>query len=192
MARVKLKAGAGIASLSGRIGNIVFRTAADGQTYAQQAPAPGHRPGTPAQQQWRKGRFLEAVAYGNAQKRDPAGIAYYERFRQPGSFQSVYSLALADHTHPPQVLALEAAGYQGQAGAHLRVRAHDPYGVTAVRVQVLSADGLVLEEGTAEELADDWWQYQTQQPCPPSAARQLRALATDRPGNVGERVVDLE
>lgn len=192
MARIKLEVGAGIASISGRIGNIVFRTAADGQTYAQQAPAPGQQPGTPAQQQWRKGKFLEAVAYGNAQKRDPTGIAYYERFRQPGSFQSVYSLALADYTHPPQVLALAAAGYRGQAGAYLRVRAHDPYGVTTVRVQVLSATGLVLEEGNAEMLGDDWWQYQTRQQYPPSVARQLRALATDRPGNVGEKVLDLE
>jgi hypothetical protein len=45
MARVKLEAGMGmgILGLSGRVGNLVFRTMADGQTYAQQAPAPAQR-----------------------------------------------------------------------------------------------------------------------------------------------------
>lgn len=192
MARVKLEPGAGIASLSGHIGNLVFRTTADGQTYAQQAPAPVKRPGSAAQQQWRRGIFKSGVKYSNAQKRDPEGIAYYVRFRRPGSFTSVYSLVLADYSKPPQVLALEAAGYQGQAGTLVRVRAHDPYGVAAVRVQVLDADGQVLEEGQAQLIADEWWAYATTQTHLADAARQLRALAYDRPGNASEALLCLK
>lgn len=192
MARVKLDPKAGIASLSGRIGNLVFRTAADGQTYAQQAPAPTKQPGSAAQQQWRRGVFKSGVEYGNLQKRDPEGIAYYERFRRPGSFTSVYSLALADYSKPPQVLALEAANYRGLAGTLVRVQAHDPYGVAAVQVQVLGAAGQVLEEGKAELMAGEWWAYATTQAHPAGTVRQLRALAFDRPGNVGERMLDVK
>lgn len=81
------------------------------------------------------------MAYGNAQKRDPAGIAYYTPFRQPGKFSSVYSLALADYTQPPEVQTIEAAGYNGQAGWPLQVQAYDPYGVVRVLVQVVDRFG---------------------------------------------------
>ena len=191
MARVTFTEKSGIESMSGRVGNLVFRTTADARTYAQQAPAPARRPGTPAQQQWRKGTFREAVAYGNAQKCDPAGIAYYERFRKPGSFNSVYNLALADYTKPPEVRAVEAVNYIGQAGATLRVRAHDPYGVVAVRVQILDAAGQVLEEGEALAVAEEWWGYTTSQAHAPGTAQQVRALAFDRPGNGAAGSVEL-
>ena len=184
MARVTFTTESGIAGISGRVGNLVFRTTADARTYAQQAPARTKRPATPAQQQWRRGTFREAVAYGNAQKRDPAGVAYYERFKAAGSFKSVYSLALADYTKPPEVRAVEIANYRGQAGHLLRVQAHDPYGIVAVRVQVLDAAGQVLEEGEAAATGEDWWEYTTGQTHAPGMARQVRALAFDRPGNV--------
>lgn len=192
MARVKLEVGMGIAGLSGRVGNLVFRTTADGQTYAQLAPARTKRPGSAAQQQWRRGTFREAVAYGKAQQASADGRAYYQPHVRPGSFGSVYSMALADYTKSPLVLTIEAAAYHGQAGAQLQVRAHDPFGVVAVRVQVLDVAGQVLEEGIAEALGEDWWHYLTRQAHVAGAVRQLRALATDRPGNVAEYVLDLE
>ncbi len=184
MARVIFTTDSAIASISGRIGNLVFRTTADARTYAQQAPARTKRQGTPAQQQWRKGTFREAVAYGNAQKRDPVGIAYYERFKAVGSFSSIYSLALTDYTKPPEVRAVEIADYRGLAGHPLRVQAYDPYGVVAVWVQVLDAAGQVLEEGEATASGDEWWEYITCQTHTLSSVRQVWALAFDRPGNV--------
>ena len=192
MARVTFTTGSGIESLSGRVGNLVFRTTADARTYAQQAPARTKQPGTPAQQQWRKGTFREAVSYGNAQKRDPAGIAYYERFKKAGSFNSVYNLALADYAKPPEVRAVEITGYRGQSGKTLRVQAHDPYGVVAVRVQVLDAAGQVLEEGEATSHEEEWWEYSTCQEHAPGAAQQVRAFAFDRPGNCAAGSVELD
>jgi hypothetical protein len=135
MARIKLEAATGIASISGRVGNLVFRIAADGQMYAQQAPALTKKRVSSAAQQWRKGIFREAVAYGNGQKASAEGRAYYQPHVRPGSFGSEYSMALADYTTQPEVLAVEAGSYQGQAGAGWWVQAHDPYGVVAVRVQ---------------------------------------------------------
>lgn len=181
----------GIAGISGRVENLMFRTTADARTYAQQAPARTKQPGTPAQQQWRKGTFREAVAYGNAQKRDPAGIAYYEQFRVAGSFNSMYNLALADYTKPPEVRAVEIADYREQAGHSLRVRAHDPYGIVAVRVQVLDAAGQTLEEGEATATGEGWWEYITCQTHTLSSVRQVRGLAFDRPGNAAAGITEL-
>lgn len=191
MARITFTEKSGIKSLSGRAGNLVFRTGADGQTYAQQAPSAQKKAGTPAQQQWRRGTFREAVAYGNAQKRDPAGVAYYMPFRQAGKFSSVYSLALADYTQPPEVQSIEPAGYSGQAGWLLRVQAHDPYGVVRVQIQVLNGAQQVLEEGEAV-LNEEWWEYATRQAYARGVAQQVRALAYDRPGNIARGEVLLE
>lgn len=191
MARVKIERGSGIAGLSGRIGNLVFRMSADGSTYVQQAPAGKKRPGSAAQQEHRR-KFGAAAKYGREQQASAEGRAYYEPFVQPGRFGSVYRTALADFAKPPQLLAVEAEGYQGQANGHLRIQAHKPCGVAAVCVRILDATGQVLEEGTAAPTGADWWTYATQLTHPAAAARQLQVLARDRPGNEADLVVDLD
>lgn len=190
MARVKMEEGSGIAGISGRVGNLVFRMSADGNTYLQQAAAGKKRPGSEAQQQYRR-IFGVAARYGREQQASAEGRAYYQPFVQPGRFGSVYRTALADFTKPPQLLAVEANGYQGQMGEHLRAQAYKPCGVTSVKVQVLDATRQVLEEGEAEPIGDNWWAYRTQQAHPAAAAQQLRVLAYDRPGNEAELVVNL-
>lgn len=72
MARVKLEAGTGIAGISGRIGNLVFRVSADGTTYVQQAPTTARGPGSAAQQQYRQ-RFGAAARYGRSQQASAEG-----------------------------------------------------------------------------------------------------------------------
>ncbi|NVO32650.1 hypothetical protein [Hymenobacter lapidiphilus] len=191
MARVKMEAGSGIAGLSGRIGNLVFWMSADGTTYVQQAPTIKKRPGSAAQQQYRK-RFRAAADYGHAQQACAEGRAYYQPFVQPGRFASVYSMALADFLKPPQLLAVEADGYHGQTGTRLRIHACNPYGVRAVWVWVLDAAGRVLEEGAAQQEGADWWAYETTQLHPATAVRQLQAVAHDRPGNEAQLTVSLE
>ena len=186
-----MEAGSGISGFSGRVGNLVFRMSADGNTYLQQAPVGKKRPGSAAQQEYRR-MFGVAAKYGREQQASAEGRAYYQPFVQPGRFGSVYRTALADFTKPPRLLTVEADSYHGQAGEHLRVQVHKPCGVTLVKVQVLAADGQVLEEGEAGPVGDDWWAYETQQTHPGAAAQQLRVLAQDRPGNEAELVADLK
>ena len=125
MARVKIEAGSGIAGLSGRVGNLVFRMSADGDTYVQQAPAGRKQPGSAAQQAYRR-KFGDAARYRREQAASAEGRAYYQPFVQPGRFGSVYRTALADFAKPPQVLAVSAEDYYGQAGEHLRIRRTSP------------------------------------------------------------------
>ncbi|MBT9393964.1 hypothetical protein KLP40_12390 [Hymenobacter sp. NST-14] len=191
MARVKLEAGTGIAGFSGRIGNLVFRMSAEGTTYVQQAPAPGSGPGSAAQQHYRR-HFGAAARYGRAQQASAAGRAYYQPFVRPARFASVYSVALADFLKPPQIVAVEVGAYRGQAGEQLRIQAHDPYGVTAVRLVLRDAAGRELEQGEAEPEEGGWWSYTTICSHLPGAVRQVVVTARDRPGNAAELVVDLE
>ena len=136
--------------------------------------------------------FGVAAKYGREQQASAEGRAYYQPFVQPGRFGSVYRTALSDFTKPPRLLTVEANNYHGQIGEHLRVQAYKPCGVTSVQVQVLAADGQVLEEGEAGSVGDNWWVYETQHTHPVAAAQQLRVLAQDRPGNEAELVVDLK
>ncbi len=183
-------AGSGIAGLSGRIGNLVFRMSADGITYAQQAAAGKKSPASAAQQQ-QQTAFKAAVAYGREQQRSAEGRAYYQPYVQPARFGSVYSVALSDFTKAPQVLAVEADGYRGQAGTSLRVRAHKPCGIVAVEVRVLDEAGQVLEHGEATHEAGDWWTYATRQTHPAATARQVQATVRDRPGKMAELAIVL-
>lgn len=190
MARVKLEVGSGIAGLSGRVGNLVFRMSANGRTYVQQAPQSKKRPASAAQQAHRR-RFGGAAAYGTQQRSSAEGRAYYQPFVEAARFGSVHRAAVADFLNPPRILAVEAEAYQGQVGGHVRVRVEKIRGVATVKVQVLDAAGLVLEEGDATLVEVDWWTYETRQTHPVAAARQLRVLAQDRPGNEAEVIVDL-
>ena len=187
MARVTFKDESGIAGMSGRVGNLVFRRAADGKTYAQQAPIPTKRKFSAAQLAHQL-KLKDAAAYGQAQQRDAAGQAYYQRFVPPGSYRSVYSMAVADFMKSPQVLAVVVAAEA--AGPELRVLARKPCGVTAVWVRLLDTAGQVLEEGAATPAANDWWTYAPAQPL--GVARQVQAVARDRSGNEGTLVTDLE
>ncbi|OWP61755.1 hypothetical protein CDA63_17810 [Hymenobacter amundsenii] len=191
MARVKMEAGSGIAGLSGRVGNLVFRMGAEGTTYVQQAPTGKKRPGSAAQQEHRR-KFGAATVYGRQQQACIEGRAYYQPFVQAGNFGSVYRTALADFAKPPQLLAVEVGNYCGQVGHPLRVQAKKPCGVVAVWVRILDVAGQMLEEGAAAPENADWWSYKTQQTHPAAAIRQLQALARDRPGNEAELVVDLK
>ncbi|MDJ0364569.1 hypothetical protein QMK33_05345 [Hymenobacter sp. H14-R3] len=190
MARVKMVEGSGIAGISGRIGNLVFRMSADGVTYAQQAA--GKKGPPSAAQQQHQTDFKAAAAYGREQQGSAEGRAYYQPYVQPARFGSVYSMALSDFSKPPQLLVVEADGYRGQAGAVLRVRAHKPCGVVAVQVRVLDKAGQVLEHGEATHEAGDWWTCATRATHPEAAAWQVQAIAWDRPGKTAELAIMLE
>ncbi len=191
MARIKMAEGSGIAGISGRIGNLIFRMSADGTTYAQQAPAGKKGPPSAAQQQ-NQTSFKAAVAYGREQQRSAEGRAYYQPYVQPARFGSVYSTALSDFTKAPQVLAVQTGGYRGQAGAGLRVQAHKPCGVVAVQIKVLDAAGQLLEQGEATHEGGDWWTYETRETHTAAVARHVQAIARDRPGQTAVLVVGLE
>ncbi|RZK32276.1 MAG: hypothetical protein EOO63_01865 [Hymenobacter sp.] len=114
--------------------NLVFRQAADGKTYAQQAPAP-EAPVCGA-----AGASAEAKGAGRVRLGPAAGREYYQGFVPPGSFRSVYSGAMADFMKPPQVVA---------AGLELRVLARKSCRLTTMWVRLLVAAGQVLEKGAA-------------------------------------------
>jgi hypothetical protein len=106
--------------------------------------------------------------------------------------QNVYSRALEDCISPPVVKNINTRNYKGTVGDKIAVRAIDDFRVVSVRVEIVAANGTLLEEGNAEQNANGIdWTYTVTQANNPLAGSKIKAIATDVPGNEGMLEVTL-
>ena len=174
----KIKLNPAISSISGSLGDIVFRRAGNGYVIICRKPDMSHVVHSPAQLAHQQ-RFRLAVHYAKGVFSDPERSCPY---RQAGG--SVYQRALADYMHPPVVEALDLTGYTGRPGDPLLVRARDDFEVVAVQLCLLDAAGTEIEQGPAlRDPAGGNWLYLAHAPVAPGSLVRVRATATDRPGN---------
>ena len=163
---------------------LVFREW-EGKTVV--AKAPGSREGdpTPAQAQAQE-RFLLASRYARAvMKGEDQGIkdAYTAALRPR---QNLYSRAVEDFMSPPVVNSISTGKYTGASGSQITVRAVDDFRVTAVQVEIYTANGTLLEKGNAEQQVNGIdWTYTATQANNPLTGSKIKAIATDVPGNEG-------
>ncbi|RTQ51564.1 hypothetical protein EJV47_07125 [Hymenobacter gummosus] len=170
--------------LSGAVGGLVFRQVQE-QTIVSAAPNKTAAPASPRQQAHRR-RFFEAQCYATGQMQDPAAKALYATGIDARR-TSARVVAIADFMNPPAVVAADLAGYHGRPGDIISAWATDDFAVTALTVRLVSAAGVLLEEGPATLLPDGSWRYTLGQPHPASAGTQVHLTAFDRPGNAGSR-----
>ncbi len=171
--------------LSGTLGKeLVFREW-EGKTVV--AKTPGKRKGgpTPPQAETQE-KFLIASRYARAVIRNAdKGLAEaYAAVLRPR--QNVYSRALEDFLSTPEVKSINTRNYKGTVGDKIAVRAIDDFRVVSVRVQIVAANGTLLEEGKAEEDTNGLdWIYTATQANSLLAGSKIIAMATDVPGNEG-------
>lgn len=164
-----------IGKISGKLGDLVFRTRPDGKQIISSKPRyKGKRrhKGTPAQRVHRQ-RVSDIAPYAShLAKIHPiyAGLAAEDKAR--GKWMSPYNFALADCLVSPIIHRIER-----QEGL-IRVQATDNIGVTLVRVIVKDENGKSLESGDAIRAEGDWWEY-----APREEGRRILAKAFDLPGN---------
>lgn len=176
---------------SGSLGKeLVFREW-DGKTVV--AKAPKKRKGGPtAPQLETQERFLLASRYARAvvQNADKGMADAYAAALKPR--QNVYSRALADCMNPPVVKNIDTRNYKGVTGDKLIIRAIDDFRVANVRVEIVAANGTLLEAGNAEPNVNgiDFTYTVTQQNSPPTGSK-IIAIATDVPGNEGRLEVTM-
>ena len=170
--------GAMFAGLRGRLDNLVFRQRAD-QTVVAPRPKASSRASTPAQVAARE-RFTRAAAYGRSVVADPALRALY--VPETGKQGTSYLAAITDALRAPVIDALETTGLRGAIGDPIVIRARDDHAVTAVRVVVKDAAGVVLEQGPASA-AEGAWRYVATRGVTAGSSVTVTATATDRPGN---------
>jgi hypothetical protein len=177
--------------LSGTLGkDLVFREW-EGKTVVAKAPKKRKGEPTPPQAETQE-NFLIASRYARAVIRNPdKGLAEaYATVLRPR--QNVYSRALEDFLSPPVVKSINARNYKGIVGDKIVVRAIDDFRVVSVRVEIVAANGTLLEEGKAEEDANTLdWIYTATQANSLLAGSKIIAIATDVPGNEGTLEVSL-
>jgi hypothetical protein len=106
--------------------------------------------------------------------------------------QNVYSRALEDFAKVPKVKTITTRNYKGAVGDKIVIRAVDDFRVTGVKVEVLAANGTLLEEGNAVVNVNGLdWTFTATQVNNLLAGSKIRAIATDVPGNEGTLEVTL-
>lgn len=131
-------------------------------------------------------RFLDASYYAAKQNADPVSKALYEKGMTEKT-NSAYAAALKDYLIAPKVEFITAIDYRGRINDPIAIRANDDFMVTRVKVEILGADGSLIEEGDAvtNDAARNLWNYTAKALNAAPAGTTIRATAFDRPGNVG-------
>jgi hypothetical protein len=163
---------------------LVFREW-QGKTIVAKAPKPRTGDPTPAQAE-KQEKFLLASRYAKSVTTNPdQGLAdAYKKALRPR--QNVYSRALEDFLSSPIVKSIDTRNYSGSAGDKIAVRALDDFRVVAVQVEILAADGSLLERGNAAlEINGIDWTYTATGANNSLANSIVKAIATDVPGNEG-------
>lgn len=152
--------------LSGSVGNLVFRQMKDGSVRVSAKPDFSKRVFSQEQKK-HQSRFKQAAAY--AREAAKTQTAYAKLVE--GTTGNAYNLALSDWFHPPVI-----HGIQRKKG-RIRVNASDNVLVAEVRIRIMDAEGNILEERQAEQVAAEWWE------CVPGTEGSVEATARDLAGN---------
>ena len=139
-----------ILSISGKLGDVVFRASKNGKTYLSKAPSKSRKkPGT-AQRRQQK-RFKMAHAYAQAARTEPvyAGLAAAAR-----TYTTAYQHAFSDWWHAPVIHEVS------RRSRCIRIDANDNVHVAKVRVTISDEEGNTLEQGdAARTFGDAWWEF---------------------------------
>lgn len=126
--------------------------------------------------------FRMAIAYAKGARTQEVYVSKAE-----GTPKSSFNVAVADWFNEPEVLNMDASGWNGGIGQTLRIQAQDDTYVARVHVVIRDENGTILEEGDATRAEGLWWEYTTQTAVPMEPFPDVTAQAFDLAGNVGQR-----
>ena len=155
-----------VLGLSGSIGDLVFRQMPDGSTRVSRKPDFSRRVFSQGQKD-HQSRFRQAAAYTRQTAKTQPIYAELAR----GTAKSTYNVALSDWFNPPVIHRIE------RREGSIRVEASDNVMMTKVQIEIVDAEGKVLEQGEARQADLGWWEYV------PAAEGTIKATAWDLAGN---------
>ena len=129
-----------IASISGKLGDVVYRVSKNGKTYVSKAPKKSTKKPTQAQLKVQE-RFALASQYASQAKDEPI---YQKRAQKTGL--SAVNIAHSDWCHGPVIHEVS------RRSGCIRIDASDNVHVAKVRVTISDEQGNVLEQGEAERV----------------------------------------
>lgn len=133
-------------------------------------------------------RFEDASDYAVGVLADPVlKAAYNEEAVKIGL--SAYALALKDAHSFPEVRRILTGRYKGLAGDVITIKAKDVFRLNNVKVVIMSAANVQIEEGQAVAVGNGSkdWQYTATVANPTIAGTRIIVTATDTPGNQTSR-----
>jgi len=175
--------------ITGMIGDMLVFRHLNGQTIVSAKPKkPTTR--TPKQQEGQE-RFKQAVAYAKASMSHSQLKELYATGIS-ASCTSAHQVAIADYLNAPRIEDVDVRQYKGNAGDTIAIRATDNFRVASVQVAIHTADGELIEEGTAtNDTTDDTWIYTASQQNAYLTSCQVTITASDLPGNRTDKTLAL-
>lgn len=168
--------------LSGLIGDLlVFRQRAN-KTIVADRPKPFSKPPTSVQLSIQN-RFKKAAQYAKNAILDPLMKAAYQAAAKLG--QSAFNSAFRDYQLAPEFYEdVNFSTYTGAIGDEIGVSVMDDFRVNEVKVQIISPDDSVLEEGDAiQSLNGLDWIYTCTAVNADVSGSKITFTAIDLPGN---------
>src|SRR5258708_4312958 len=168
--------------ISGMLGNTVVFRMWRGRLIMSNRPRP--RASNSEKQKVIISRFKEAAGYAVEQMKNAEAKAEYKKginFKK----HSAYLVALSDYLNPPTVDYINTTEYQGAAGDAITIKAKDDFMVTHVKVQIVDATGVLLEQGEASPYfrRKFIWKYQASMMNPGVKGTVIKVTAFDKPGH---------
>lgn len=166
--------------LSGTVGKQMTLSQKAGDTIVGKKRGASNIPATENQLDIQD-RFKVASKYAQAAMKDPDTKAMYLAVAKKS--QSAYNVALADAFSAPEIKSINIAGYHGQPGDIILIRAID-FKVAQVHVVISTADGVLVEQGNAVLPATSLdWKYTVTVANNTLAGTRISVTATDLPAN---------
>jgi hypothetical protein len=130
-------------------------------------------------------KFGSASDYAVAAMEVPELKAFYATKVSGGN--TAYNIAFRDFYRKPKVVEIDTINYNGTPGSQIAVSAVDDCKVTGVVVQIISADGVLIESGDAIFVAmnNARWIYSATEDNPELVGCRITAVAKDLPENEG-------
>lgn len=99
--------------------------------------------------------------------------------------KTAFNIAFRDFLKAPVVKEINVAKYDGTPGSGIVVSARDDFRVAEVQVSIRTAQGILLEEGSAtlDPINRNNWVYTAQQSNASPPGCLIQATASDLPGN---------
>ena len=171
-----------IKGMSGKFADMLVFSQRFGQTIVGKVPL---RSGTSTASQLAvREKFSQATIYAVSAISDPATKKDYEAMAIPG--QSAYNLAIADFFNAPEIESTDTAGYSGNIGGLIKVKAKDDFRVAKVTVIISKANGTIVEQGDAVSMNGVDWVYTATIANSAYSGNKVKVQVRDLPGNLTE------
>ncbi len=168
--------------LSGKVGDLLVFRQRMGQTIVSKVP---ERAKTESQKQAaQRQRFQQAIVYAKAAVALPEIGEQYREAAKKRRGQTAINVAVADFFGAPNLENLDLTKYTGKAGDTIEVLVSDDFAVKSVQIQIVNADGTMVEDGAAVHSGGSLWVYTATQDNENLDGDKIMVSISDLPGNV--------